>query len=126
MGRTSYSKVLRSWAKSGVITKETLTKREEIFNKSKSARITKRSRSKDDSRDSVETIEVHLVETLEGQVVLIIVVEAAVDMTIDKTPDVVTIQDAIETLQVEAAEIRVIQVEGENQEEIDSPLINSQ
>lgn len=68
----------------------------------------------------------HLVETLEGQVVLIIVVEAAVDMTIDKTPDVVTIQDAIETLQVEAAEIRVIQVEGENQEEIDSPLINSQ
>lgn len=74
----------------------------------------------------METIEVHLVETLEGQVVLIIVVEAAVDMTIDKTPDVVTIQDAIETLQVEAAEIRVIQVEGENQEEIDSPLINSQ
>lgn len=126
MERTSYSKALRSWAKSGVITKETLTKREEIFNKSKSARITKRSRSKDDSRDSVETIEVHLVETLEGQVVLIIVVEAAVDMTIDKTPDVVTIQDAIETLQVEAAEIRVIQVEGENQEEIDSPLINSQ
>ena len=74
----------------------------------------------------METIEVHLVETLEGQVVLIIAVEAAVDMTIDKTPDVVTIQDAIETLQVEAAEIRVIQVEGENQEEIDSPLINSQ
>jgi len=69
----------------------------------------------------VETIEVHLVETLEGQVVLIIVVEAEVDMTIDKTPDVVTIQDAIETLPVEAAEIRVIQVEGENLEEIDSP-----
>ena len=69
----------------------------------------------------METIEVHLVETLEGQVVLFIVVEAAVDMTIDKTPDVVTIQDAIETLQVEAAEIRVIQVEGENLEEIDSP-----
>lgn len=68
----------------------------------------------------------HLVETLEGQVVLIIVVEAAVDMTIDKTLDVVTIQDAIETLRMEAAEIRVIQVEGENQEEIDSPLINSQ
>lgn len=69
----------------------------------------------------METIEVHLVETLEGQVVLIIVVEAEVDMTIDKTPDVVTIQDAIETLPVEAAEIRVIQVEGENLEEIDSP-----
>lgn len=110
--RMSYFKALRSLAKNGATIKETLTKKEEIYNKSKSARITKKNRSKDDNRDSEETIEMHLVEEL-------IIVVVALDMIIDKTPDVVTIQDAIEIfLSAEAA--GVIQVAGEIPEEIDS------